>query len=229
MTHIQYLGHSCFLFELGGKQVIVDPFINDNPLNVGDIQIDQLKPDYILLTHGHNDHVADAESLSIQNGAPIISNYEVAGWFQEKGCMAIGMNIGGAHDFGFGTVRMVNAVHTSSMPDGSYGGNPAGFLINHSGGILYIAGDTALTKDMELIPAYYGKPDLAILPVGGFFTMDYKDAAIAAEMIGCETIIGCHFNTFAPIHLIPNEAINHFHSLGKRLILPRLNDIIDYK
>jgi len=227
MNSLRYLGHSCFLLHLAGKNILVDPFIRPNPKASGIIDVEDLEADFILLTHGHNDHVADAHEISRKNGAPIISNYEVATWFEEKDCQAYGMNHGGRRDFGFGEVRMVNAIHSSNMPDGSYGGNPAGYLIHSGEHVIYFAGDTALTMDMKLIPAYYHRPTLAVLPVGGYFTMDYEDAAIASDMIECNKIVGCHFNTFPPITINCNEAIKYFESKGKELILPEINQIIN--
>lgn len=154
MNSIQYLGHSCFLLTLGGKHIVVDPFIRSNALTEGLIEVDEIKADFVLLTHGHSDHVEDAEELSLRNGAPIIANFEVAAWFEDKGCQTHGMNLGGHKDFGFGDVRLVTAVHSSTMPDGSDGGNPGGFLIKNGPDTIYISGDTALTKEMELIPAF---------------------------------------------------------------------------
>ncbi|HMY83713.1 MAG TPA: metal-dependent hydrolase [Saprospiraceae bacterium] len=227
MNYLKYLGHSCFQFSIGGKTIIIDPFIRENALADGKVDVGNLEADFILLTHGHGDHVADAEELSLRNGATIISNFEVANWFQDRGCTTFGMNTGGKNDFGFGEVRMVKAVHSSSLPDGSYGGNPTGFLIHADGVTLYFAGDTALTKDMELIPSFYHKPDLAILPVGGCFTMDYEDALIASKLLQCDRVIGCHFNTFPPISIDTVVAEELFAKNGKELILPEINQVIN--
>lgn len=228
INHLKFFGHSCFLIHLNGKNILIDPFIRPNPQAAGLVDVDELKVDFILLTHGHGDHVADAEELSIRNGAPIIANFEVASWFEEKGCTVFGMNHGGKKDLGFGEVRMVSAVHGSNLPDGSYGGNPAGFLIKAGESVLYFAGDTALTKDMELIPAYYHRPTLAILPVGGFFTMDFEDALIASELVGCNRVVGCHFNTFPPITIDTRKAVRLFSDNGKELILPEINQTINF-
>lgn len=227
MNSIQYLGHACFLFTLGGKKVICDPFIRGNELAKDIVDVDNLEVDFVLLTHGHEDHVADAEELSLRNGAPIIANFEVAAWFEEKGCTIKDLNPGGRHDFGFGEVRMVTAIHSSSMPDGSYGGNPNGYLIKNGPDVIYIAGDTALTKDMELIPEYYGKPTIAILPIGGYYTMDHEDAAHAADMVQCNKVIGSHFNTFPPITIDKEDAVAHFTKQGKNLTIPEINQIIN--
>jgi len=227
MNSIQYLGHSCFLLTLGGKHIVVDPFIRSNALTEGLVEVDEIKADFVLLSHGHSDHVEDAEELSLRNGAPIIANFEVAAWFEDKGCQTHGMNLGGHKDFGFGDVRLVSAVHSSTMPDGSDGGNPGGFLIKNGPDTIYISGDTALSKDMELIPAFYGKPTISIFPVGGFFTMDYKDALNAADLVQCGLVVGCHFNTFPPISIHKEEAVQYFSDHGKTLILPEINQIIN--
>ncbi|HQU96043.1 MAG TPA: metal-dependent hydrolase [Saprospiraceae bacterium] len=227
MNHLKYLGHSCFSIHLEGYKILIDPFIRPNPLTKNLVDVDNLEADFILLTHGHSDHVADAHELSRKNGAPIIANFEVATWFEEKDCTVFGMNIGGKRNFGFGDVRMVNAIHSSNMPDGSYGGTSAGFLITSGSHVLYFAGDTALTMDMKLIPAYFGKPTLAILPIGGYFTMNHQDALIASDMIECNSIIGCHFNTFPPITIDKQEVLQSFEDQGKKIILPEINEIIN--
>ena len=141
---ITYYGHSCFMAEIKGKKLLFDPFITPNEL-AKDINIADIEPDYILLSHGHNDHVADAEAIAKSSGATIIANYEVAMWFAGKGITKYHpMNHGGKWDFDFGTVKVVNAVHSSSMPDGSYGGNPIGFVIISEEKNFYYSGDTAL-------------------------------------------------------------------------------------
>lgn len=201
---ITFLGHASFLIETAGKRLLFDPFISPNPL-AKDIKINELKPDYILLSHGHEDHIADAENLAKNEGATIIANYEVATWFENKGVEKTHpMNYGGSWDFDFGSVKFVNAVHSSCMPDGSYGGNPGGFVIETGGKTFYYAGDTALTMDMKLIGEEF-KIDFAILPLGSNFTMGYKDAMKAAKFVGTKKVIGMHFDTF-PYIKISHEA-----------------------
>lgn len=201
---ITFLGHASFLIETAGKRLLFDPFISPNPL-AKDIKIDELKPDYILLSHGHADHVSDAEHLAKNEGATIIANYEVTTWFENKGVEKTHpMNYGGSWDFDFGSVKFVNAVHSSCMPDGSYGGNPGGFVIETGGKTFYYAGDTALTMDMKLIGEEF-KIDFAILPLGSNFTMGYKDAMKAAKFVGTKKVIGMHFDTF-PYIKISHEA-----------------------
>ena len=201
---ITFLGHSSFLIETVGKRLLFDPFITPNPL-AKDINIDELKPDYILLSHGHADHVADAEEIAKKTGATIVANFEVATWFENKGVEKTHpMNHGGSWDFDFGRVKYVNAVHSSCMPDGSYGGNPGGFVIVTSGKTFYYAGDTALTLDMKLIGEEFNI-DFAFMPIGSNFTMDYKDAIKAAKFVDTKKVIGMHFDTF-PYIKISHEA-----------------------
>ena len=197
---ITYYGHSCFMAEIKGKKLLFDPFITPNEL-AKDINIADIEPDYILLSHGHNDHVADAEAIAKSTGATIIANYEVAMWFAGKGITKYHpMNHGGKWDFDFGTVKAVNAVHSSSMPDGSYGGNPIGFVIISEEKNFYYSGDTALTLDMQLIPMF-AEIDFSVLPVGDNFTMGMEDAASAAKMVQSDTVIGVHYDTFGFIRI----------------------------
>lgn len=215
---VKYYGHSCFGIEFGGKHLLFDPFITPNEL-AGNIDVSAIPADYILLTHGHGDHVADAESIAKRTGAKIISSYEVVEWFSEKGLEGHGMNHGGKFAFDFGIVKYVTAIHSSSMPDGTYGGNPSGFVIWNKEGCFYIAGDTALTMDMKLIPELCPKLDFAILPIGDNFTMGVEEAVIASDYINCNIIIGCHYNTFPPIKIDEEAARKKFSSRGKELML----------
>jgi len=206
--NITYFGHSCFLFKLDGKSVLVDPFITGNEL-VENIDVDTIPADYILITHGHEDHILDAERILERTNARVISSFEIVNWFGEKGFEGHSMNTGGQHTFDFGTVRAVAAMHSSQLPDGSYGANPLGFVITAKEGTFYIAGDTALTMEMQLIPMICPPLDFAILPIGGNFTMEYTDVPIAVEFLGCNTIVGCHFDTFEAIK-IDKEEVNAF-------------------
>ncbi|MGB0864575.1 MAG: metal-dependent hydrolase, partial [Saprospiraceae bacterium] len=192
---LTYFGHSCFLIEFGGKKLLFDPFISPNEL-AKDIDINSIEADYILLSHGHEDHVADAETIAKRTGATIIATFEIVTWYGKKGLKGHPMNTGGKWKFDFGTVKMVSAVHSSVLPDGTYAANPVGFVISNDENAFYFAGDTALTWDMKLIPMTCPKLDLAILPIGDNFTMGYEDAIIASDFIECNKIIGCHFDTF---------------------------------
>lgn len=223
---ISYYGHACFGIEVGGKHLLIDPFITANPL-AAKIDVDTLKADYILLTHGHGDHVMDAERIAKRTGAMIVSNYEIATWYESKGITNVhGMNHGGQRTFEFGTVKFVNAVHSSVLPDGTYGGNPGGFIIRGAERTVYVAGDTALTMDMKLIGDYENL-DVAILPIGDNFTMGVSDAVICADFIRCNRVIGMHFDTFPPIEINHAEAVNTFAEGGKELILMEIGGSIE--
>jgi L-ascorbate metabolism protein UlaG (beta-lactamase superfamily) len=220
-----YLGHSAFLVETMGKKLLFDPMISSNSL-AASVNVDALQPDYILLSHGHEDHVADAEIISRKNDAVIISSFEIFSWYQAKGIKGHPMNLGGKWRFEFGTVKYVTAIHSSMMPDGSYGGPSGGFVIWNNTDSFYFAGDTALTMDMKLIPMTCPPLKAAFLPVGDNFTMGYEDAVIAAEFIQCDTIIACHFDTFGFIRIDKEKAIKSFAEKGKQLIFPEINQLI---
>ncbi|HMQ07148.1 MAG TPA: metal-dependent hydrolase [Saprospiraceae bacterium] len=224
---IKFLGHAGFYMKTLGKHLIIDPFITGNSLAEGIIDIKKLKADYILLTHGHGDHIADAETIASNNNATIISNYEIVTWYGQKNIKGHGMNIGGKYSFDFGTVRYTTAIHSSVLPDGTYAGNPGGFIIQNEEEVFYHAGDTALTLDMKLIPQLGYKLDFAILPIGDNFTMGYEDALIAATYLECDIIIGCHFNTFPPITIDTQKASEVFTKAGKKLLIPEVGKIVD--
>jgi len=223
---ITYSGHSTFTVETPNGTILFDPFISGNPL-IEDKDLSRFKPDCILVSHGHMDHVADVEAIALQSEALVISNYEVSTWFGNKGIKTHPLNHGGKNKFDIGTVKYVNAVHTSSLPDGSYGGSPGGFVVWNEGYCFYFAGDTALTMDMKLIPMTCPKLDFAILPIGDNFTMGYEDAAIAAEFIQADKIIGCHYDTFGYIETDHNKAKAAFAEKGKELILMELGQTIE--
>jgi len=196
---ITYYGHSTFLLETGEHNIVVDPFFAPNNPAVP-VSVDQIQADYILITHGHGDHTADAAALAQRTGATVISNFEVVGWLMERGAQhGHGMNTGGAFTFPFGRVKLTIAHHSSTMPDGSSGGHPNGLLVSlNDGHDLYIAGDTALTYDMKLI-GEAGGVDLAFLPIGDNFTMGPDDAVMAAQFVKAKQVIPVHYNTFPPI------------------------------
>ncbi len=216
---LTYYGQSCFGLETQGSHLIFDPMISGNELAAA-IDVNKLPADYVLLSHGHGDHVADAEAIVKRTGAKIISNYEIVSWYGAKGLEnGHPLNHGGKWAFDFGTVKYVNAVHSSMLPDQSYGGNPGGFVIWNDEKSFYFAGDTALTLDMKLIPMTCPKLDFAILPIGDNFTMGYEDAVLAAEFIDCDKIIGCHYDTFGYIKIDHAAAKAAFAKKGKELIL----------
>lgn len=214
---ITFYGHASLGIEVGGKHIIVDPFITGNPL-ASAIDINTLKADYILLTHAHGDHVLDVEAIANRTNAIIVSNAEITSYYAKLGLNAHPMNHGGSWQFDFGKVKYVSAIHSSSFPDGSYGGNPGGFVIEGEHKNIYIAGDTALTMDMKLIPMRT-KLDLAILPIGNNFTMDVEDAIIASDFVECDKILGYHFDTFGYIKIDHEDSIRKFFDKGKDLML----------
>lgn len=223
---ITFLGQNGFIFQTNNSTIVTDPFVTPNPL-AAEINIDDIKADYILLTHGHQDHVADAEAIAKANDATIISNFEIVSWYGAKGIKGHPMNHGGKWTFEFGNVKYVNAIHSSVLPDGTYGGNPGGFVIWNENTSFYMAGDTALTLDMKLIPITCPKLDFAILPIGDNFTMGIDDAIIASNFIECSTIIGCHYDTFGYIEIDHAEAKEKFAQAGKELILLKIGETIE--
>lgn len=223
---VTYYGHSCFQVVLAGKKLLFDPFITPNEL-AKDIDINGIKVDYIILSHGHQDHIADVEAIYKNNNAKIIATFEVVSWFAEKGLEnSHQMNHGGSWDFDFGRLKMVNAVHSSSMPDGSYGGNPAGFVLKSDDVTFYYAGDTALHYDMKLIEEEFNI-DLAFLPIGSNFTMGVEDAVRAADFVGTKKVIGMHYDTFPLIETDHEKAISTFSDHGRELILMGIGETIN--
>lgn len=222
---ITYLGHSTLSIETKDKTLLIDPFISGNEL-AKNIDVNKLQADYILITHAHQDHILDVEAIAKRTGATVISNFEIVTYFGNKGIKGHPMNHGGKWTFDFGTVHYTNAIHSSSFPDGSYGGQPGGFVIGTSHHRLYIAGDTALTYDMKLIPEVYGALDLAILPIGDNFTMGIDEAIKASKFLDCNKILGCHFDTFGYIKIDHKEAITKFSNAKKELILLPIGDNI---
>jgi L-ascorbate metabolism protein UlaG (beta-lactamase superfamily) len=223
---ITYYGQNTLAIKVAGKHLIVDPFITDNPLSKDLVDPTSLKADYILLTHAHFDHVQDALLIAKNTGATIISNYEIAMYYQAKGVTVHPMNIGGSWQFDFGKVRLVHALHTSSFEDGTYGGQAGGFVIEGEHKNIYIAGDTALTMDMKLIPMQT-KLDLAILPVGDNFTMGINDAIIASNFLQCDKVLGVHYDTFEYIKIDHEKAKKKFFDAEKDLMLLAIGESIE--
>ncbi|NGX84261.1 metal-dependent hydrolase [Aequorivita sp. KMM 9714] len=223
---ITYYGHNCLALEIKGKHILVDPFISGNELAKDKVDVDSLKADYILLTHAHQDHTLDAANIARRTGAIIVSNFEIATHYEKKGIEVHPMNHGGSWKFDFGNVKYVTAIHTSSFPDGSYGGQPGGFVIEGEHKNIYIAGDTALTMDMKLIPLRT-KLDLAILPIGDNFTMGIDDAIIASDFVQCDKVLGVHYDTFGYIEIDHEEAKRKFYDANKDLMLFEIGEFID--
>jgi L-ascorbate metabolism protein UlaG (beta-lactamase superfamily) len=203
---------------MAGKVLLFDPFISGNELARG-VDVQRIAADLILLSHGHADHVADAESIAKRTGATIVSNYEITQWFSQRGVPQVHpLNHGGSFRFGPLRIKFVNAIHSSGLPDGSYGGNPGGFVVESSEGNFYYSGDTALTMDMKLI-GETTRLTFAALPIGDNFTMGVEDAIKAAEFVRCNEVLGLHYNTFPPIRIDTATATERFSAAHKRLHL----------
>lgn len=214
------------MVNTGGKNILFDPFITPNP-HASAVNVSTLKPDLILVSHAHGDHIADLVSIALQSKALVVCTFEIFQWLATQGVdNCIAMNIGGTVELEFAFVKMVNAIHSSSFPDGTYGGSAAGFVVYNDEDCFYYAGDTALTEDMKLIAADF-KPGFAFLPVGDHYTMGMYDAVRAAEYIRCDEIIGMHFNTFPPITIDTDEAIDVFEGNGLNLHLMNINQTIE--
>jgi L-ascorbate metabolism protein UlaG (beta-lactamase superfamily) len=220
-----YYGQSCFSIEADGKKFLFDPFITHNPL-AKHIDIKTIEADYILVSHGHSDHIADLVEIANSTNAQVIAVVEVATWISNQGVKNVtDVNFGKAK-FDFGILRTVWAVHTSANPDDSYGGNPAGFVLALEGKTIYFAGDTALTWEMKILADLYSL-DYAILPIGGHYTMDVDDALIATKYLECNKVIGVHYNTFPPIQIDTKEAVAKFKRENKTLLLPGIGETIE--
>jgi len=220
-----YYGHACFAINTGKSTILFDPFITPNEM-AKSVDIEYITCDYICLSHAHADHLADVVSIAVRTKAKVICIYEIYEWLVKQGVENVHpMNIGGNVHLDFGTVKCVNAVHSSALPDGSYGGNPMGFLVTTPQGSFYYSGDTALTLDMQLIPRW-ASLDFCILPVGDNFTMGIDDAIVASDFIKCDTIIGVHFDTFGFIKIDHSKAEQAALAANKKLILPVINQTI---
>jgi L-ascorbate metabolism protein UlaG (beta-lactamase superfamily) len=223
---LTYYGQAGFSVEIKGKKILFDPFITYNPL-AKHISLKSIQADYLFISHGHGDHTADAIELAKQTNAMCVGSAEVADWFEKNGIKKVHpVNHGGPVQFEFGKVRAVNAIHSSSFSDGSYAGNPMGFVFTTDEDNFYFAGDTALTMDMQLIPRF-AKLNFSVMPIGGNYTMDVSDAIIAADFVQCNKVVGVHYNTFDLIKIDTEKAIADFKAAGKTLLLPKIGETIE--
>jgi L-ascorbate metabolism protein UlaG (beta-lactamase superfamily) len=191
---LTWYGHAALALETGGYKILVDPFLSGNPM--APVSADRVEADFILLSHGHGDHVGDTIEIAKRTGAMVISNFEIAGWCEEKGTKAHGQHLGGGYQHPFGYLKFTLALHGSGLPDGKYGGNPAGFLLTtNDKKKIYLAGDTGLFGDMRLI----GEEglDLAVIPIGDNFTMGPDDALRAVKFLTPKNVIPIHSNSWA--------------------------------
>lgn len=193
---ITYYGHACVLIEAKNATLLIDPFLTGNPTAA--VRAEQLAPDYILLTHGHGDHVGDTVAMAKRTGATVVANFEICNWLVRQGVQNThAQHIGGGFDYPWGRLQLTLALHGSGLPDGSYGGNPCGLRLTIDGKVVYHAGDTGLFSDMTLIGE--GGIDLAILPIGDNFTMGPADALRAVQFLTPRQVIPIHYNTFPVI------------------------------
>ncbi len=211
MPKLTYLGHSAFLVEGHSGKVVIDPFLTGNP--VAAATPDQIKVDHVLLTHGHGDHIGDAVAIAQANEATIVAPFELASYCERQGARAHPMHIGGAHEFPFGRVKLTIAHHGSAAPDGTYTGNPCGFLVTMDGRTLYHPGDTGLFYDMKLI-GEMNQIDVAVLPIGDNFTMGVDDAVKATEFLQPRMVIPMHYKTFEVIDVEPQEFVDRVRAMG---------------
>ncbi|WGH25838.1 MAG: metal-dependent hydrolase [Candidatus Shikimatogenerans bostrichidophilus] len=226
---ITYYTHSTILLEINNKNIIVDPFFTNNPIikyNYLEKIIKKINIDYIFVTHAHYDHTIDVEKIYKKFNSIIISNYEICRYFSKKGCKTFSINFGSFIKINsLFYIKYVYALHSSSFNDGSYGGNPGGFIIKYNNKIIYISGDTYVFRDMK----YFYKNlfiNLSILPIGGRYTMDVKDAYYASCLLKCNNILGVHYNTFPEIKINKNKAISYFKKRSKKLFLLKKEDKI---
>ena len=222
---LTYYGHSCIGIQTGDAHLLFDPFISGNTL-AKHIDINTIPATHVLLSHGHGDHVADAEAILKRTDAMLISNAEICDWYAAKGIKkTTPMNIGGEADLGSFRVRFTMAQHSSTLPDGASGGDPGGIVVMTEEGNMHHAGDTGLMLDMQLLKRF--KLRFACLPIGDNYTMGYADAVEAAQYMGVTTVIGMHYNTFPAITIDLDAAKGAFASAHIKLLLPAIGETIE--
>lgn len=218
---IQYLGHSAFEITTNGKKILIDPFLvcvpNYKPENICDI----------FVTHGHGDHLGSAIDISSKSGAPITAVFELANYCAKKGAKTIDMGLGSWRNYSWGRAILVPAFHSSSTPEGSYAGCPCGFVFEIEGKTIYHAGDTCINSEMKVIGELY-QPDIAMLPIGGKYTMDIEHAVKASEWLGASTIIPMHYNTFDAISVDIDDFKRQIREVGKVPVVPTVYGVLQY-
>ena len=224
MRKLTYIGHSAFFIEKDWDGVLIDPFITGNPTANFDYKKKRIS--HIFVTHAHLDHLGDAIAISKHTGAPIVAPFELANYCIDKGAKAIGINPGANLKFNWGNARVVNAVHSSSNPDLVYGGTPVGYIFDIDGTTIYHAGDTALTSDFKLIGELYN-PYYALLPIGGHYTMEIEEAAIAAKMLYAMEVIPMHYNTFPPIKVDVTKFVDLLEAQGQKCLPLKANEYVE--
>ena len=224
MRKLTYIGHSAFFIEKDWDGILIDPFITGNPL--ADFDYKKKRITHIVVTHAHLDHLGDAIEISKTTGAPIITIVELATYCNSKGAKAIGVNIGGCLKFKWGSVRFLPAIHSSSNPDLPYGGVAAGLLFDIDGTTIYHAGDTGLMSEFSLIGELY-HPYYALLPIGGYYTMDINEAAIAAKMLFSMEIIPMHYNTFQNIRTNVQTFVDLIEKQGQKCLPLKPNEYVE--
>jgi len=223
---LTYYGHSTFAVETAGHHLLFDPFITGNEL-AKHLRLDDIKADTILVSHAHIDHILDVVALAQLTGAKVISNYEIVTWLGKQGLKNLHpMNLGGSYKFPFGRVKYTPAIHSSGLPDGSYGGNPGGFVVENAEGAFFYSGDTALTHDFDFIAEEF-KLNFAVLPIGDNFTIGPADAIRLAKMVKAKHVVGVHYDTFPPIKIDKPSATALFQQAGLTLHLPPIGATID--
>jgi L-ascorbate metabolism protein UlaG (beta-lactamase superfamily) len=226
--NITYYGHSCFGVDVAGHHLLLDPFITPNPM-ARSIDVSRIPADTILISHAHEDHVADAVVIAKRTGARVLCNYEISLWLSRQGVDNLfPMNLGGTARLDWGRAKLVPALHSSTLPDGSPGGNPGGWIVETPEGNWYYSGDTALSAEMKLFGESSPPLRFAFLCIGDVFTMGFRDAAVAARWLGVSTVIGMHYDTFPPIRLDHAEAKAAFQAAGLRLHLLPLGTATDF-
>lgn len=223
---VTYYGHSCFSVEAAGKTLLFDPYITPNEL-AEHIDVDAIAADYIFVSHAHFDHITDVARIAKNTGAKVFGNWELYQHFNSSGLQNTHpINPGGQFSFDFGTVKCVIAQHSSSLPDGSYGGVASGFVFDTPDGNFYYSGDTALTLDMQLIPKFI-QPGFAVFPIGDGLTMGVSEAIEAAKMVNVTKVMGVHYDTFPFIKTDHEQAVETFKKAGIALYLPEIGQSIE--